>query len=251
MSDNRSAQATIDFGYRRVPTAAKRPLVREVFDSVASRYDLMNDLMSLGIHRAWKRALITALAPRPKDFLLDLAGGTGDVSFGWLAQGGGPVVLSDINGAMLEIARNRAVGQGFASELSLLAADAERLPLPDQTVDRVSIAFGLRNCTDKRAVLEEGRRVLKYGGRFFCLEFSRPRVAALVPVYEAWSFAVLPRLGGLVAKDEASYRYLAESIRIFPDQQWLAGMMRAAGFARVSVQNMSGGIAAIHAGWRL
>jgi demethylmenaquinone methyltransferase/2-methoxy-6-polyprenyl-1,4-benzoquinol methylase len=251
MSDNLSDIGSTDFGFQRVPRSEKRGMVRTVFDSVAPRYDLMNDLMSLGIHRVWKRIFVTALDPRPKLTLLDLAGGTGDISFGWLAAGGGPVMLSDINTAMLEMARDRALGRGYATELSLLAADAERLPLPDRQFDRVSIAFGLRNCTDKDAVLREACRVLKPGGRFFCLEFSRLQVAVLEPLYEAWSFRVLPRIGQYVAKDEASYRYLAESIRTFPGQETLADMMQAAGFARIAVRNLSGGIAAIHSGWRL
>ena len=252
MSDSPAGRDdSTDFGFERVPRAAKQPMVRAVFDSVAQRYDLMNDLMSLGIHRAWKRVLVTALDPRPGRTLLDLAGGTGDVSFGWLEADGGPAILSDINEAMLGVGRNRALERGLAATLSPLVADAERLPLPDRAVDIVAIAFGLRNCTDKDAVLAEARRVLRPGGRFFCLEFSRVQVAALTPAYDAWSFKVLPRLGRLVAKDEQSYRYLAESIRMFPDQETLAGMMRAAGFARVSVRNLSGGIAAIHSGWRL
>ena len=240
----------MDFGFRQVPVSEKAGMVRAVFDSVASRYDLMNDLMSLGIHRVWKQIFVSDLDPRPRHELLDLAGGTGDISFGWLGRGGGPVILSDINAAMLSVGRDRAMDRGFAGSVSLLVADAETLPLPDRVVDRVSIAFGLRNCTNKDAVLAEARRVLKPGGRFLCLEFSRVQVAALMPVYDAWSFKVLPRLGGLVAKDSDSYRYLAESIRTFPDQETLAGMMRKAGFARVSVRNLSGGIAAIHAGWR-
>jgi demethylmenaquinone methyltransferase / 2-methoxy-6-polyprenyl-1,4-benzoquinol methylase len=250
MRDNPAAGVT-DFGFRTVPVEAKKPLVRAVFDSVAPRYDLMNDLMSLGIHRAWKHVFATALDPRLHRTLLDIAGGTGDISFAWLARGGGPVVLADINVAMLSVARDRALEGGFISELDLLCADAERLPLPDRAFDTVSIAFGLRNCTDKSAVLAEARRVLKPGGRFLCLEFSRFRVAALAPLYNAWSFRVLPRLGQAVAGDAESYRYLAESIRTFPDQERLAEMMRAAGFALVRVRNLSGGIAAIHSGWRL
>jgi demethylmenaquinone methyltransferase / 2-methoxy-6-polyprenyl-1,4-benzoquinol methylase len=248
MSDNR---ATTDFGFRQVPRTAKAGMVRAVFDSVAPRYDLMNDLMSLGAHRVWKRILLTALDPKPTRTLLDLAAGTGDISLGWKRLGGGKALLSDINPAMLEVARDRALNRGFVEELDFLVADAERLPLPDSRFDRVSIAFGLRNCTDKDAVLREARRVLKPGGRFFCLEFSRVQVAALLPVYDAWSFRVLPRLGQLVANDADSYRYLAESIRTFPDQERLAAMMRTAGFARVDVRNLSGGIAAIHSGWRL
>jgi demethylmenaquinone methyltransferase/2-methoxy-6-polyprenyl-1,4-benzoquinol methylase len=247
MSDN----PTTDFGFRLVPRAAKSGMVRAVFDSVAPRYDLMNDLMSLGIHRAWKRVLLTALDPSPRRTLLDLAAGSGDVGLAWLEQGGGPVVLSDVNASMLEVARDRALTGGLIGDASLLVADAEHLPLPDRLVDRVSIAFGLRNCTDKAAVLAEARRVLKPGGRFFCLEFSRLQVAALQPLYDAWSFRVLPRLGRRVARDEESYRYLAESIRMFPDQEQLADMLKCAGFARVMVRNLSGGIAAIHSGWRL
>jgi demethylmenaquinone methyltransferase/2-methoxy-6-polyprenyl-1,4-benzoquinol methylase len=240
-----------DFGYRQVPRHAKKPMVRAVFDSVAPKYDLMNDLMSLGIHRAWKRILVSTLGPRPGLSLLDLAGGTGDISFGWLRAGGGPAILSDINGSMLSVGRDRALKTGLVSRLGFLVADAERLPLPDRCFERVSIAFGLRNCTDKDAVLAEARRVLRPGGRFLCLEFSHVQVAALTPLYDAWSFHVLPRLGAAFAGDAESYRYLAESIRTFPDQDTLAGMMRAAGFGRVSVRNLSGGIAAIHSGWRL
>jgi demethylmenaquinone methyltransferase/2-methoxy-6-polyprenyl-1,4-benzoquinol methylase len=249
MTDNPAT--TVDFGYRRVDRAEKAGMVRAVFDSVAPRYDLMNDLMSLGIHRVWKQIFISDLQPRPTHTLLDLAGGTGDISFGWLKRGGGPVLLTDINNSMLSVARDRSLNQGFAGEVSLVVADAEKLPLPDRCVDRVSIAFGLRNCTDKSAVLREARRVLKPGGRFLCLEFSRVTVYALTPVYDTWSFKVLPRLGRMVAGDEESYRYLAESIRTFPDQQKLAAMMRDAGFARVNVRNLSAGIAAIHSGWRL
>ncbi len=249
MSDNPAS--TVDFGFRRVDRTEKSGLVRAVFDSVAPKYDLMNDLMSLGVHRAWKRIFISDLDPRPRHTLLDLAGGTGDISFGWLAQGGGPALLSDINAQMLAVGQDRAIERGFIGDLSLLVADAECLPLPDRCVDRVSMAFGLRNCTDKDAVLAEARRVLKPSGRFLCLEFSRVKVAALTPVYDAWSFKVLPRLGRMVAGDAESYQYLAESIRTFPDQERLATMMRNAGLSRVSVRNLSGGIAAIHAGWRL
>ncbi|HET9018842.1 MAG TPA: class I SAM-dependent methyltransferase [Acetobacteraceae bacterium] len=250
MSDNPGSE-TVDFGYREVAREEKRGLVREVFASVAPRYDLMNDLMSLGVHRAWKRIFVTALDPRPNRRLLDLAGGTGDISFGWRMRGGGPAMLTDINPAMLAVGRSRAVSRGLLRDVSFLVADAERLPLPDGCVDVVSIAFGLRNCTDKPAVLAEARRVLRPGGRFLCLEFSRVQVAALQPLYDAWSFSVLPRLGRIVAGDADSYQYLAESIRTFPDQATLAGMMERAGLSRVRVQNLSGGIAAIHSGWRL
>ncbi|MBC7799580.1 MAG: class I SAM-dependent methyltransferase [Gemmatimonadaceae bacterium] len=236
-----------DFGFRSVPVADKKPMVRAVFDSVAPRYDLMNDLMSLGVHRLWKRDFIAGLDPRPGRTLLDLAGGTGDIAYGWRARGGGPAWLSDINPAMLAQARARPGADG----VSFLVVDAEAIPLPDCSVDRVSIAFGLRNCTDKQAVLAEARRVLVPGGQFHCLEFSRVQVAALVPAYDAWSFQVMPRLGQAVAGDADSYRYLAESIRTFPDQATLATMMRMAGLSRVRHRNLTGGIAAIHTGWRL
>jgi demethylmenaquinone methyltransferase/2-methoxy-6-polyprenyl-1,4-benzoquinol methylase len=249
MTDNPTQ--TTDFGYSAVPVGAKKPLVRAVFDRVAPRYDLMNDVMSLGVHRIWKRLLVTALDPRPIHTLLDLAAGTGDVSFGWRRAGGGAVLLSDINPAMLAVGRDRAIASGLVADLSFLVADAEALPLPDRTFDTVSMAFGLRNCTDKSAVLAEARRVLKPGGRFFCLEFSALQVAVLQPAYDAWSFQVLPRLGKMIAGDADSYRYLAESIRMFPDQETLVAMMGSAGFARVGVRNLSGGIAAIHSGWRL
>jgi demethylmenaquinone methyltransferase / 2-methoxy-6-polyprenyl-1,4-benzoquinol methylase len=241
----------VDFGYRQVERGEKAAMVRAVFDSVAPRYDLMNDLMSLGVHRAWKHIFVTALDPRPRHMLLDLAGGTGDISFGWLRRGGGPAILSDINPSMLRVGVDRAIERGLISGLLPLVNDAEQLPLPDRCVDRVSIAFGLRNCTDKAQVLREARRVLKPGGRFLCLEFAKLQVAALQPLYDAWSFKVLPRLGRMAAGDADSYVYLAESIRTFPDQAHLAAMMTEAGFSRVSVRDLSGGIAAIHAGWRL
>ena len=242
---------TVDFGFRRVPAAEKAYLVRGVFDSVASRYDLMNDLMSLGVHRVWKRIFLTALDPRPNRSLLDLAGGTGDIGLGWLARGGGKLALTDINASMLGIARGRAIERGLLGEAAFAVADAETLPFPDRAFDRVSIAFGLRNCTDKAAVLAEAWRVLRPGGRFFCLEFSRLQVVAAAPLYDAWSFRVLPRLGQIVANDADSYRYLAESIRTFPDQERLAAMMAQAGLRKVGFRNLSGGIAAIHSGWRL
>jgi demethylmenaquinone methyltransferase/2-methoxy-6-polyprenyl-1,4-benzoquinol methylase len=242
-----SSNPETDFGFRTVPAAEKKPMVRKVFDSVAPRYDLMNDLMSLGVHRLWKREFIAGLAPRADRSLLDLAGGTGDIAFGWRARGGGPAWLTDINPSMLAEARKRP----GAHDLAFLVVDAEAIPLPDRSADRVSIAFGLRNCTDKPAVLAEARRVLKPGGQFHCLEFSRVQVAALAPAYDAWSFQVLPRLGRAVAGDADSYQYLAESIRTFPDQEALAEMMRAAGLSRVRYRNLTGGIAAIHTGWRL
>jgi demethylmenaquinone methyltransferase/2-methoxy-6-polyprenyl-1,4-benzoquinol methylase len=240
-----------DFGYRRVAKDAKKPLVRAVFDSVAPKYDVMNDVMSLGIHRVWKRIFATRMRPSPSRTLLDLASGTGDIVANWRRLGGGPVLATDINAAMLSVGRDRAVARGLVAGIAHVVADAEALPFPDRSADVVSIAFGLRNCTDKLAVLEEARRVLKPGGRFLCLEFSRLQVAAAEGLYDRWSFQVLPRVGKLIAGDSDSYRYLAESIRTFPDQETLAAMMRQAGLARVAHENLSGGIAAIHSGWRL
>jgi demethylmenaquinone methyltransferase/2-methoxy-6-polyprenyl-1,4-benzoquinol methylase len=248
---NTSGPDTVDFGFSSVAREEKRVRVKEVFDSVAGKYDVMNDLMSLGIHRLWKREFVAALEPRSDRTLLDLAGGTGDISFGWLKAGGGPVVLSDINDSMLSVGRDRAGAKGFLGDISFLVADAEKIPLPSSSFDRVSIAFGLRNCTNKAAVLAEARRVLRPGGKFLCLEFSKVQVSAFERVYDAWSFQALPRLGQMVAGDAASYQYLAESIRMFPDQESLAGMMEAAGLERVSYRNLSGGIAAIHQGRRL
>ena len=249
-SNPEPAPAETDFGFTTVPTAAKKPMVRAVFDSVASRYDVMNDLMSLGIHRVWKRDFVAGLDPRPGRTLLDLAGGTGDITFAWRARGGGPAILTDINEQMLDVARQRA-GKLGADDVTIMVVDAEAIPLPDSSVDRVTIAFGLRNCTDKAAVLREAWRVLRPGGQFHCLEFSKLQIAALERPYDAWSFKVLPRLGQMVAGDADSYRYLAESIRTFPDQAALSGMMEDAGLRRVRHRNLTGGIAAIHTGWRL
>jgi demethylmenaquinone methyltransferase/2-methoxy-6-polyprenyl-1,4-benzoquinol methylase len=242
-----SSNPETDFGYRTVPAAEKKPLVRAVFDSVAPRYDVMNDLMSLGIHRLWKREFVQGLDPRPNRTLLDLAGGTGDITFAWRRAGGGPATLTDINEEMLAVAQSKNRDEA----VTIAVVDAEAIPLPDASFDRVTIAFGLRNCTDKTAVLREARRMLRPGGQFHCLEFSRVQIAALERPYDLWSFGVLPRLGRLVAGDADSYRYLAESIRTFPDQEALAAMMGDAGLERVRVRNLSGGIAAIHSGWRL
>lgn len=246
-----SSNDTVDFGFTAIARAQKTHRVRAVFDSVARRYDVMNDLMSLGVHRLWKREFVGMMDPRPNRTLLDLAGGTGDISFQWRRRGGGAVLLTDINAQMLGVGRGRAENRGLVAGVSYAVADAEALPLADGAVDRVSIAFGLRNCTDKDRVLREALRVLKPGGRFFCLEFSKLQVAVALPLYQRWSFAALPAIGARVAGDRASYRYLAESISMFPDQETLAGMLRAAGFARVTYRNLTGGIAAIHCGWRI
>lgn len=242
---------TADFGFRAVPRGEKSTLVREVFDSVAGKYDTMNDLMSLGVHRLWKREFLTMMDPRPYHKLLDLAAGTGDISFGWLKRGGGPVVMSDINASMLAVGQERAAANGYLSDIEILEADAENLPLPDASFDRISMAFGLRNCTNKDKVIAQAYRLLRPGGRFLVLEFSKLQIAGLEKLYDLWSFEALPRIGKIVAKDAESYQYLAESIRMFPAQEQLKQMFMAAGFERVSYRNLSGGIAAIHAGWRL
>jgi demethylmenaquinone methyltransferase/2-methoxy-6-polyprenyl-1,4-benzoquinol methylase len=252
MQDNQpqpAAAGTADFGFTQVHAAAKAGLVRGVFERVAGRYDVMNDLMSVGAHRLWKRIFVNALNPRAGQCILDLAGGTGDIAFK-IRERGADVMLTDINPAMLGVGRDRALDRGLA-DIPVIAADAERLPFPSGKFDAVTIAFGLRNCTDKPAVLREARRVLRTGGKFFCLEFSRLEVAALAPLYDAYSFRVLPWLGGRVAKDADSYRYLAESIRTFPPQAELARMMGEAGFQRVTYRNLSGGVVAIHSGRRL
>jgi len=241
------------FGFETVDPADKAERVRAVFDKVSPRYDLMNDLMSAGVHRLWKEALIDWLAPRPGRRYLDVAGGTGDVAGRILKRlrGDASMLLCDINFSMLSRGRDRALDEGFAQSQSVLVADAQRLPLPDASVDVVTIAFGIRNVTRIDAALREMRRVLAPGGRFLCLEFSKLAVPALAPLYDQYSFSVLPALGGLVAGDADSYRYLAESIRRFPDQETFAGLMREAGLDQVRYRNLSGGIAAIHSGWRL
>jgi demethylmenaquinone methyltransferase/2-methoxy-6-polyprenyl-1,4-benzoquinol methylase len=244
---------TTDFGFSEVPVADKARRVRQVFDSVAPRYDLMNDLMSLGLHRVWKHLAVELAAARPGERMLDLAGGTGDLTRLLAPRVGsaGRVLLADINGAMLARGRDRLLDAGVAGNVDFLQLDAERLPLADQCLDCVVIGFGLRNVTDKQAALVEMHRVLKPGGRALVLEFSRPVLPGLKPLYDAYSFQVLPRLGRLVAGDADSYRYLAESIRRHPDQDTLLGMLHAAGFERCQYFNFTGGIVAVHRGYRL
>ena len=256
MSDpnsSRRGQDSADFGFRRVSEAEKTRLVHDVFDRVASRYDVMNDLMSGGIHRLWKVQLIDELAPRPGQKLLDLAGGTGDIARRFLDRAGkdAGVVVCDINEAMLRTGRDRSIDRGVLDNIIWLVGDAESLPLASGSVDACTISFGLRNVTRIASALKEMRRVLKPGGRFLCLEFSRVEGALLRRVYDLYSFAVLPRLGQVVARDREAYRYLVESIRKFPAQQKLATMMGEAGFEQIKWRNLSGGIAAIHSGWRL
>jgi demethylmenaquinone methyltransferase/2-methoxy-6-polyprenyl-1,4-benzoquinol methylase len=240
------------FGYREVPAADKAKLVGEVFTSVAGKYDLMNDLMSLGVHRLWKRHVVATSGVRSGDRVLDLAGGTGDIAILMARAVGakGQVLLTDINAAMLHAGRDRLLDQGVTGNVDCVQVDAQAIPLPDRSMDLVTIALGLRNVTDMDAALREMHRVLKPGGRALVLEFSQVQIAPLKPLYDLYSFQVLPRIGGMVARDEGSYRYLAESIRKHPDQETLKAMMETAGFARASYRNLSGGIVAIHSGYR-
>ena len=242
---------TTHFGFRSVPAKDKARHVRAVFDSVAENYDLMNDLMSFGIHRLWKRYAINMAGIRPGHVILDLAGGTGDLTrlMAPLTGPGGHVVLSDINAAMLNNGRSALLDRGISGNVSFAQANAEQLPFPDNSFDLVTIAFGLRNVTDKQQALHAMHRVLRPGGRLLVLEFSRP-VPVLKPAYDFYSFNILPRLGKLVARDADSYRYLAESIRMHPDQPTLQGMLEQAGFEHCDYHNLSGGIVAIHRGYR-
>jgi demethylmenaquinone methyltransferase/2-methoxy-6-polyprenyl-1,4-benzoquinol methylase len=241
-----------DFGFTQVPVAEKASRVRAVFESVAGKYDIMNDLMSMGVHRLWKQFTLAQTGLRPGQRALDVAGGTGDLSAGMAEQVGndGLVMLTDINAAMLARGRDRMVDEGHVRNLRCSLANAERLPFKDQSFDCVTIAFGLRNVTDKDAALRSMYRVLKPGGQLLVLEFSKPVSPGLKPIYDAYSFSVLPWLGKVIARDEASYRYLAESIRRFPDQQTLKSMMQAAGFSDCSYHNLSGGIVALHRGYK-
>ena len=247
--------ATVDFGYQRVDAADKARRVRAVFDSVADRYDVMNDLMSFGIHRLWKRFLLSQTGLKAGQSALDVAGGTGDIAAGLARQvdtrnRDGQVVLADINAAMLQHGRDRLLDLGLVANVDYVQGNAECLPFADRSFHCVTIAFGLRNVTDKDAALRSMFRVLKPGGQLLVLEFSKPVAPGLAPLYDAYSFRVLPALGRLVADDPDSYRYLAESIRMFPDQPTLLGMLRTAGFEGCRHHNLSGGIVALHRGWR-
>lgn len=246
-----TGDGTTHFGFRRVAAAEKATLVRDVFDRVAGRYDLMNDLMSGGVHRLWKAAMIDWLAPRPGMHVVDVGGGTGDIAFRLHDRGVGQVTVVDVNREMLAVGRDRAIDRGLLQGLSWVCGDAERLPIASASVDAYTIAFCIRNVTDIEAALAEARRVLKPGGRFMCLEFSRVSLPVLDRLYDAYSFAVLPTLGRFIAGDAPAYRYLAESIRRFPSQSVFASMMGAAGLRRVAWRNLSGGIAALHSAWRI
>jgi len=241
---------TVDFGYERVAASEKSARVRGVFDSVADKYDLMNDLMSAGMHRFWKRFALSQTGLRPGQRALDVASGTGDLGAGLARQVGpsGLAVLTDINREMLSRGRDRLLDRGIAGNVAFAIANAECLPFPNHSFDCVTIGFGLRNVTDKAAALASMRRVLRPGGRLLVLEFSQPKLGAVKPLYDAYSFSLLPALGRLVAGDEASYRYLAESIRMHPDQATLAQMMHEAGLEDCRWHNLAGGIVALHLG---
>ncbi|MEC8612764.1 MAG: bifunctional demethylmenaquinone methyltransferase/2-methoxy-6-polyprenyl-1,4-benzoquinol methylase UbiE [Pseudomonadota bacterium] len=241
---------TTDFGYERVKTAEKAGRVREVFDSVAAQYDLMNDLMSGGLHRLWKRFTIELSAVRSGQTVLDIAGGTGDLAakFSKLVGADGKVILADINAAMLSVGRDRLIDKGALSNIDVVQADAQFLPFEDNSIDCITIAFGLRNVTDKAKALRSMHRVLKPGGRVLVLEFSKPTSPLLSKVYDAYSFSALPAMGKLITDDADSYRYLAESIRKHPDQESLLEMVEDAGFVDCRYHNLTGGIVAVHRG---
>lgn len=246
------SRSKTDFGFEEVAVADKARRVRAVFDSVAGKYDIMNDLMSAGAHRLWKRFTLGQTHLRAGQRALDVAGGTGDLSIGMAKQVGptGLVVHTDINAAMLDNGRDRLLDQGIAGNVRWSLANAECLPFADRSFDCITIGFGLRNVTDKPKALRSMYRVLKPGGQLLVLEFSQPTAPGLKPIYDWYSFNILPKLGKLVARDEGSYRYLAESIRRFPDQETLKSLMQEAGFERVTYHNLSGGIVALHSGYR-
>ncbi|ACT15071.1 bifunctional demethylmenaquinone methyltransferase/2-methoxy-6-polyprenyl-1,4-benzoquinol methylase UbiE [Pectobacterium aroidearum] len=243
---------TADFGFRTVARDEKEVMVAEVFHSVAAKYDLMNDLMSFGIHRIWKRFTIECSGVRRNQRVLDLAGGTGDLTakFSRMVGEGGEVILADINASMLKVGREKLRNKGIIDNISYVQANAEALPFPDDFFDCITISFGLRNVTDKNKALRSMYRVLKPGGRLLVLEFSKPIIKQLSTVYDAYSFHILPRIGEAVASDAGSYRYLAESIRMHPDQETLKGMMSDAGFDSVNYFNLTGGIVALHRGFK-
>ena len=251
-SAEHSVGDTTHFGYEQVRAEEKAGKVAGVFHSVADSYDLMNDLMSMGVHRLWKRFTIEMSGVRAGQRVLDIAGGTGDLAakFSALVVDSGQVVLADINESMLRVGRERLVDRGVLSNMEYVQANAECLPFPDNHFDCITIAFGLRNVTDKNAALRSMRRVLKPGGRLLVLEFSKPVLPGLKTAYDFYSFRVLPLMGRLIARDEDSYRYLAESIRMHPDQEKLRQMMQQAGFEDCDYHNLSGGIVALHRGFR-
>lgn len=249
---NSSTDETTHFGYQTVDKRDKEGKVANVFHSVAQQYDVMNDLMSFGIHRLWKRYTINASGVRPGNKVLDLAGGTGDLTakFSELVGSNGQVILADINSSMLNVGRDKLRDKGLVQNIEYVQANAECLPFEDNTFDVITIAFGLRNVTEKEKALKSMYRVLKPGGRLLVLEFSKPQHELLSKAYDFYSFNILPKMGELVAKDSDSYQYLAESIRMHPDQETLKGMMNDAGFEQTSFNNLTGGVVALHKGYK-
>jgi len=247
MSEQESRE-TVSFGYRDVAPEEKTKLVGTVFSSVAKNYDIMNDAMSGGMHRLWKDQFVRRVKPQPGEAILDMAGGTGDIAFRMAAKGA-HVTVSDINADMLAVGEDRAAKRGI-KDLTWQVENAETLSFADRSFDAYTIAFGIRNVTDIPAALREARRVLKFGGRFFCLEFSTTTWPGFADVYDSYSHKLVPRIGKLLAKDEESYRYLIESIRRFPDMPTFAGMIEAAGFVQVKAEPILGGLVAIHSGWK-
>ena len=254
LNENVSPDGTlsdIDFGFKKVSPDNHKAMVGDVFSSVAGRYDLMNDLMSGGLHRLWKIALLNRLNPRGDELLIDVAGGTGDIAESFLKRGGGSAVICDINFEMLTAGINRSLDQGKIEGPARICGDAAALPIPSKFADSCTIVFGLRNVSHRSSALKEMRRILKPGGHFICMEFSPAVMPLLKPLYDTYSFRVLPWLGARVANDREAYEYLAESIRTFPDPPVLSAEMQEAGFGNVSETPMSGGIVWLHSGWRV
>jgi demethylmenaquinone methyltransferase/2-methoxy-6-polyprenyl-1,4-benzoquinol methylase len=246
------SQNTVPFGFKDVDVEKKETLVKRVFSSVAERYDLMNDLMSGGVHRVWKNFMVGHISPRPHLRILDVAGGTGDISFRMSSKfPDADITLCDINPEMLDVGKKRALERGLQDRISWVCGDACHLPFPDRSQDIYTISFGLRNVTDTQGAIHDAYRVLAPGGQYLCLEFSTVVLPMLREMYEKYSFTVIPKIGQMVASDQEAYQYLVESIARFPDQKTLEQMMKNAGFERVSHINLAGGIAALHIGWRV